>query len=522
MNIVSAEQMYEIDKRAQNEFLIPIVAIMEQAGYQVADAIRRELQGKPQAKIVIVAGHGNNAIDALIAARYLHNWDFAVKVFVLSKADGVSDNMQLYISMLEKSGVELSCMDFTFWNRLSISLRMGDLIVDGILGIGFTGELSEDFAKAIHIINQIPVKTVAVDIPSGCRADTGEIASEAVRADVTLSICLPKQGLFLAPASYCVGRLQVLDINIPKNLLEDISNTRLITAELVAEILPQRDAYQHKYQVGKTTVLAGNTGMVGAAFLATTACMRIGAGMVDTFTMQPAYHILATKLTESLVYPVSEEPAVQSLQKFVHSASTSKSVLLGPGMGNNIYTKEFVPYILKNISSKPVVIDADALGAAFANTDLVKNHQGEIAITPHAGEFSRLINVGAATIETNKVELARSFAKEMGISVVLKGPVTVIAFPDGEVYINNCAMSNMASAGMGDVLAGMIAGLSAQGLGMKEACIAGVYLHTYAAERLKDEGLNVGMTASELANALPQAVDSFKNIYKKQKGGAQG
>mgnify|MGYP003586516639 CR=1 FL=1 len=515
MNVVSTGQMYEIDKRAQTDYLIPSAAILEQAGYQIACALRHELAEKDGAKIAVIAGHGNNAIDALIAARYLSNWGFSIKVFVLSTQDSLNTAMQLYIAMLQEFNVEIIYMGTEFvWDRFSIAIRMCDIILDGILGIGFVDALTANFEKAVDIINKIPVKTVSIDIPSGCRADTGEIPTIAVKADLTLTICLPKQGLFLSPTNSHIGQLKVLEINIPRALTEQVSNTQLLTEDLIRPLLPERNAHLHKYQVGKATIFAGNIGMVGAAFLASTACMRIGAGLVDTFTMQATYPILAGKMTEALVYPIGEDTPAQALQKFISSTKSSQSVLVGPGLGNNIYTKDFLPYILSNVNSKNLVLDADALSAAFAHPELIKKYSGDIIITPHAGEFSRLINVNAATIETNKIELARKFAISMNITVVLKGPVSIIALPTGEAYINNCALTNMASAGMGDVLAGMITGLIAQGVSSKNACLIAVYLHTYTAQTLQNKGLDVGMLATDLVNELPLAINYFKKSNK--------
>lgn len=510
MNLVSVSQMYEIDKRAQTDFYIPLAAILEQAGYQIACHIRDYLGADKTAKIAIVVGHGNNALDALIAARYLYNWDFTIKVFVLADEASLSNNMRLYISMLHKTGADVNYIDCDFiWDRFSISLRMCDIIVDGILGIGFTGKLSPQFEKAVEIINKLPVRKIAVDIPSGCLADTGEVPTIAVKADLTLCICLPKFGLFLAPANTYTGQIKIVEINIPKKLTTALSSTALITADDIPALLPQRNPHMHKYQAGKAVVLAGNVGTAGAACLAATACTRIGAGLVDLFTMHIVYPILAAKLTEVLVYPVQESAAEQALSKFIQSAHTAKALLVGPGLGNNQHTKEFLRYILQNCS-KPLVLDADALSAAFAEPQLVRDYPADIIITPHTGEFSRLININASTIETNKLELAREFAVNMNVTVVLKGSITVIATPDGRAHIHNCPMENMASAGMGDVLAGIITGLITQGQEVKSACILGTFIHTYTAGFLAKQGLNVGLSASELIQALPYAVTDFK------------
>lgn len=509
MKLVSASQMQVIDKRAQTDYLIPLAAIFEQAGYKVALEVKKILQDKKGSKISIVAGSGNNAIDSLVAARYLHDWDLAVKVFVLSSITEVKADMQPYTATLQELGVETVFFDDEHvWDRFSISLRMSDIIVDGILGTGFKDTLSERYEKAIHIINLLPVKTVSVDIPSGCHADTGDVPTSAVKADVTLCLCLPKYCLFLAPANAYVGELRVLEINIPKKLLSMHANAELITPELVRSLLPARSPHMHKYQAGKASILAGNSGMIGACYLAATACMRIGAGIVDVFTMQAVYNALAVKLTESLLYPVSEAEPEVALTKFIASANTAKSVLVGPGLGNNACTKAFVAHILSKLNV-PLVLDADALSALSNYQDMARQYSSELVITPHTGEFSRLINVKASVIETNKIEYATNFATANKTIVVLKGSVTIIALPDGEIFINNAPLPGMASAGMGDVLAGMITGLIAQGLSAKAACIVGVYLHTQTARFLAERGLAIGLLASDLAQSIPLALADF-------------
>lgn len=509
MKLVSASQMQVIDKRAQTDYLIPLAAIFEQAGYKIALETKLFLEENKGSKVAIIAGHGNNAIDSLVAARYLHDWDFSVKVFILCPATEVKTEMQPYIAALHELGTDVVFLgDAHVWDRFSISLRMSDVVLDGILGTGFKGVLSDTFEKAIQIINLLPIPKLSVDIPSGCYADTGEVPTIAVKADLTLCLCLPKYCLFLAPANAYVGQLKIVELNIPKKLLSMHSNAELITPKLVRSLLPERSPHMHKYQAGKASILAGNMGMIGACYLSACACMRIGAGIVDVFTMQTAYNALAVKLTETLLYPVTEAEPEIALQKFIASANTAKCVLVGPGLGNNTCTKSFVAHILNKLNV-PLVLDADALSALSNYQDLARQYPHELVITPHTGEFSRLINVKASVIETNKIEYATNFATANKVIVVLKGSVTIIALPDGEVFINNAPMPGMASAGMGDVLAGMITGLIAQGLSAKSACLVAVYLHTYTAKLLGERDLSIGMLASDLMAAIPLALAEF-------------
>ena len=509
MKIATKAQMYEIDKKAQKEFFMPVVAIVEQVGYQLALEIKQFMSVKSGQKICIVAGKGNNAADAFVAARYLASWNFTVKLFLL---DPIKDLNEVALDSLETlKALKLDISYFNTentWDRFSINLRLCDAIVDAVLGIGFVGRLTDIYERAIKIMNEIDIPKIAVDLPSGSYADTGEIPTIAVQASLTLSICLPKMGLFLAPACQHVGELKIIPTNIPRCLLENQVQQELITETIVKQYLPKRSKHLHKYQAGKATILAGNINMLGASVLATEACMRTGAGIVDLFTMEAVYPLVATKLTEAMVYSVNNESVEVALQKFMHSANNAKAVLVGPGLGNNKNTREFVPYILEKLKV-PLVLDADALNVVGNNIELLRQYANEIVITPHTGEFSRMINVSGFEIETNKLEYARQYAQQWKVTIVLKGSVTVVAMPNGYVYVNNQAVPAMATAGMGDVLAGMITSLLAQGLDVQQACVAAVYLHTYTAKILEQQELAVGLLASDIVKNIPRGIYSL-------------
>lgn len=512
MNIISKEQMYEIDNKAQKNFLLPLNVIMEQAGYQIALSVCEYLNNDTTKKITIVAGKGNNAGDALVAARYLFDQGFNIRLFMLNSTKELSPLTLDNFNILKAMGIEAVSLEQTHtWDRFTISLRLSDVILDAILGIGFEDVLAENYEKAINLINQIPTPKIAIDVPSGTCADTGKVPSVAIQASLTLTLCLPKIGLFLAPASKHVGDLKVLPLNIPKQLLANYNKQVLISEDLITPLLPKRVNYVHKYQVGKVSVLAGNTGTCGAAILASRACMRSGSGLVDLFTFKEAYPIVAAALTEVLVNPVEETEAAVALAKFIASASTSKAALIGPGLGNTAHSREFLVHILSTLKI-PLVLDADALNVISKHLDLLEHYPADVVITPHSGEFSRLIGVSSFEIEANKLAYASKYAQQWKITIVLKGNVTVVATPDGRTFVNNASIPAMATAGMGDVLAGMIAAFIAQGLDMTAAAITGVYLHMQAACMLRDhDNINIGMLASDVADKIPVVLTTLKN-----------
>lgn len=516
MQILLAEEMRALDRAAEEEIGIPGIVLMENAGRAVADAAEKLLGSCCHKKVVIFAGKGNNGGDGSGAGRWLHNRGADVTLvlagLVGELTGSAADELQYYLScgasLLEVTDAD----DNLQFAEIENKVQQADLLIDALLGTGFAGTMRPLFARLCQSINQAKetnarCSVLAVDIPTGVNADTGAADIHAVRADVTVTMALPKLGLYLYPGAEYVGRLQVADIGMPASLLKETEgNHFLITGEKVREILPVRPKNAHKGSVGRVVVAAGSYGYTGAAALCSFASVKSGAGLVTLFTPENAREILAVKLTEVMVkgLPVQDNSLLQeeSLELLSDALDNADVLAVGPGFGVSEETGNLIRELLVS-AHVPCVIDADAITALKDHTELLSHMVAEKVLTPHPGEMARITGLSIANIEQDRVEIARSYAEKWQAVIVLKGVPTVVALPDGQVYVNTTGTPAMASGGSGDVLTGLTAALIGQGLSAADAAIAGVYLHGLAGE-IAAQGC-VGLAASELLAMIPEA-----------------
>jgi len=516
MQILLAEEMRALDRAAEEEIGIPGLVLMENAGRAVADAAEKMLGSCCHKKVVIFAGKGNNGGDGSGAGRWLHNRGASVTLVLAGLEEeltgSAADELQYYLTcgaqLLEVADVD----DNLQFAEIEKHVLQADLIIDGLLGTGFTGKMRSLFGRLCRCINQAKevnpgCRVLAIDIPTGVNADTGAADKDAVRADCTVTMALPKLGLYLYPGADCAGELQVVDIGMPASLLKEAAGNRvLITKDLVKEMLPDRPKNAHKGTAGRVAIAAGSYGYVGAAALSSFAAVKGGAGLVTLLTPENTREVLAIKLTEVMVkgLPAAENPAMPEEAVEVVTTVLEKADVLaiGPGFGVSEETGTLVREILA-ISSVPCVIDADAITALQNHTELLSHMLADKVLTPHPGEMARITGLPVAAVERERVDVARSYAEKWQAVIVLKGVPTVVALPDGTVFLNTTGTPAMATGGSGDVLTGLIAALIGQGLTVADAAVAGVYLHGLAGE-LAAQG-SVGLAASELLQMLPEA-----------------
>ena len=516
MQILLAEEMRALDRAAEEEIGIPGIVLMENAGRAVADAAEKMLGSCCHRKIVIFAGKGNNGGDGSGAGRWLHNRGASVTLVLAGLEEeltgSAADELQYYLTcgaqLLEVADAD----DNMQFAEIEKHVSQADLIIDGLLGTGFTGKMRALFGRLCRCINQAKevnpdCRVLAIDIPTGVNADTGAADKDAVRADRTVTMALPKLGLYLYPGADCVGELLVADIGMPASLLKEAAGNRvLITKEMVKEMLPVRPKNAHKGSAGRVAVAAGSYGYVGAAALSSFAAVKGGAGLVTLLTPEDTREVLAIKLTEVMVkgLPAAENPAMPEEAVEVLSAALEKADVLaiGPGFGVSEETGNLIREILA-VSPVPCVIDADAITALQNHTEVLSHMLADKVLTPHPGEMARITGLPIAAVERERVDVARSYAEKWQAVIVLKGVPTVVALPDGTVFLNTTGTPAMATGGSGDVLTGLIAALIGQGLSVADAAVAGVYLHGLAGE-LAAKG-SVGLAASELLQMLPEA-----------------
>ena len=513
MKIASAQEMRDIDKSTIEWFGLPGVALMENAGRAVAEKAI-SLLGEPRGKIVfIVCGGGNNGGDGYVAARWLHNCGARVKLFLAVDRAMIQGDALIHLETALRMGVE--CFDITeprSMEKARIAAAFADLVIDALLGTGFHGELSEPYRDSIELINSAGRIVLSVDIPSGVEADTGMVREKAVRAFCTVTFGLPKLGLWLYPGADFAGRIEVAPIGIPAELLTAATiRQTLLTQEYAASLLPRRLPDSHKGSFGHVLVIGGSRGMSGAVFLAAQGALRTGAGLVTVAVPAGIGQVMEIKTTEAMTLELPETLAGglgNEAVKLAHDFSARTSVVLaGPGLGRQEETMDAVRELV-TMMDRPLVLDADALFSLSGHLELLSASEALAVLTPHPGEMARLTGLSVRQIQSDRIGVARRFAMEWKSIVVLKGPHTVVAFPDGEIYVNPTGNSGMASGGMGDVLAGMIAALIAQGISSHDAAVLGVYLHGLAGDRVA-ANQPAGMTAMDLAEQIPATMGSL-------------
>ncbi|NSW84187.1 MAG: NAD(P)H-hydrate dehydratase [Syntrophothermus sp.] len=516
MKIVSAQEMRDLDRRASSEFHIPSIVLMENAGLRVVEAVQTALAGIKLPRVVVIAGKGNNGGDGFVVSRHLINSGFHVDTFLLGRPSELTPDAELNFRILQNiSGRVFVVSDTGELQGLLAPLSGCDLVVDAIYGIGFHGEMPSPESEVVKMVNQSGKPVVAVDIPSGVEADTGKVRGEAIRATWTVTMALPKKAFFLEPGRSYTGMLTVGDISIPRCLLEapDIK-TNLVTEDWVAPWFLPRPAETHKGSFGHVLVVGGSVGLTGAVVMAAEAALRSGAGLVTAAvpqSLQPAIEsrlieVMTTPLPETSLKTISLEalPALQSLLE-----RTSVCVA-GPGMGRYPEARAVIRFILET-AGVPVVIDADGLNALAEDLGVLKDRQIPVILTPHPGEMSGLSGLSVADIQADRLEVARGFASEWGVTLVLKGHNTVIATPGGDVYVNVTGNPGMATAGSGDVLSGIIAGFMAQGLLPDQAAISGVYVHGKAGDEAKKEKGERGLNAMDIVHYIPAVLKAFES-----------
>lgn len=510
MKLITAAQMGEIDRLATAHYGLPSVVLMENAGAAVARAAEELLVGIKEPRLCIFSGLGNNGGDGFVVARHLVNSGAKIKMFLLGQKSLLKGDSLTYATVLEQMGVEIvELANERDYDKARVAAAFSDCLIDALVGTGFRGEVKADLALVIDLMNKSRKKIVAVDIPSGVHADTGQIQGAAVKASVTVTFGLPKPGLLLYPGAAHVGKLIIDSIGLPEPLLRTAPvYQQVITAPLVRSLLPLRRGDAHKGMNGHAGIIAGSQGYTGAAALCANAALRAGAGLVTLAAAQSLRGVLDVKLTEAMVHPVPEISRGCISQKavpFIEELSLHwDAIAIGPGMGRQPDTQAAIREIVRN-AEKPLVIDADAIQALANHIDVIHQSEALAVFTPHPGEMGVLTNLSPAQINQNRIEVARQTAQKWNSIFVLKGAPTVVAFPDGEAYINTTGNAGLATAGTGDVLTGVITALISQGLSSHDAALVGVYLHGLAGDIIARNGM-IGMTAGDVILALPAAI----------------
>lgn len=517
MKVVLGSQMQAIDRIAIQEVGIPGIVLMENAGRAVVDILWRRFEHLLRHRVGIVVGKGNNGGDGMVIARHLINDGVEVDLFLLGKPEEFKGDAAVNFNILDNMGVA----PVSFANRQDFlanreELECSEIIIDSIFGTGLTKPVRGLYKDVIDYINELDRFVAAVDLPSGMCADRGRIGVN-IRADLTVTFALPKLGSLIYPSAEDVGRLYIAPISIPDNALASLDiQINLLMPEYVSCPSLRRDASSHKGDFGHLLVIAGSRGLSGAAVMAARSAMRIGAGLVTLAVPESMNPIFEQQLIEVMTRPLPETEAgslsVHAAETVLSSLDRYDAALIGPGLSTDEETQALVRELIPRMNL-PLILDADGINALAESPEILHERAQTIdtamnpmLITPHPGEMARLMKKTVAEVQSNRIEATREITNEFGVYTVLKGARSIIAHPNGQIFINSTGNPGMASGGTGDVLAGILGGLIVQGHAPGEAANFGVYLHGLAGDIVAK---NIGqhcLMACDLIEVLPEAL----------------
>ncbi len=509
MDLVTASEMQRMDRETIESFGLPGRLLMENAGRGATAFFIENLCPMCGDTIGVMAGRGNNGGDGFVMARYLHQKGLSVKVFLLSDPKQVVGDARLNLDLLAPLNIEVIHLpDQAAFEAATALLAEPTMWIDALLGTGLNADVRGYFKAAIAFLNAAAKPIFAVDIPSGLNADTGQVQGFCVKADATATFAFAKVGHLLHPGVQHTGRLKVIDIGIPAHIVEKVGcRQHLLTPGGSRRLLRPRDPQAHKGSTGHLLVVAGKSGTTGAAAMTAMAALRTGAGLVTLGCPQGVQALVAQQTLEAMTVGLAETHlgglSAKALPQILGLASGRKCIAVGPGMGTESDTGTLLEGLL-NQSPLPLVIDADGLNLLADRIELLAQAKVPVILTPHPGEMARLTGQTTADLLKDRVATARSFAVTHGVVLVLKGARSIVARPDGHVWVNSSGNSGMASGGMGDVLTGVIAGLVTQDYAPEAAARLGVYLHGAAGDALARTIGPQGYLASDLMAALPR------------------
>ena len=511
MWLVTPEQMQELDRRTIQDAKIPGTTLMERAGTGVVTHLLQHFGPLKGKKVVVFCGKGNNGGDGLVVARLLQDKGAHLTVILMAPHKELSKDAKTMYRRLNKKIKPSHILVLPGQETLESLTQDAHILIDGLLGTGLSSSLREPYSTAITAMNASHAYTVAVDIPSGLHSQTGETLATAIQADLTVTFGCPKIGLYVGDAIDQVGHIEVVDIGIPIEYIQELKpQNHLLTPELVSPLIPPRPQSAHKGTFGHAGIVAGSPGKAGAPALAALGALRAGTGLVSVATPETVAPIVESKLIEIMTMALPETPehllGLEACSALLPFCQNKSAMAFGPGLGISSSTTKLLSQLLPHLEV-PCVLDADALNNLASHLDIFSHMKQSPILTPHPGEMARLLaTTSSKSINEDRIGIARTFAETHRVILVLKGANTVIANPQGQIAICPTGNPGMASAGMGDVLTGVITGFLAQGLAPWNAARAGVYVHGLAGDLAALAMGEPGLIASDVISAIPRAL----------------
>ncbi len=516
MKVLNAGQMKNIDRQTIKEIGILGAVLMENAGIQIMKALKSKFPEPQRERIVIVAGKGNNGGDGLVVARHLFNQGCRPLVLLLGTEEEVKGDAALNLKIAQRIGIEIQEITSSkAWGKHKARVSRSTLLVDAIFGTGLSKPAKGLYAKVMEDMNKAKAYTIAVDIPSGLSSDTYQIIGPCVKADLTVTLAAPKIAHVFPPAEEWVGELIIAEISVPPFLFEDDNlKLELVEKKNLLPYFKKRMKDTHKGTYGHLFIISGSYGKTGAAVMAGKSALKMGAGLVTIGTPQSCLPMVARPMVELMTEPLPETAertiSSEALEKTIALLKDKDAFLIGPGISTHRSTAEFVLSLLPKIKL-PMVIDADALNILASKPEILKSLRKPVILTPHPGEFARLLHLPTRDVLERKLELVPEFSKKYGVYLVLKSYKTLISNPEGKVFINPTGNPGMASAGSGDVLSGMLASMIVQEKNLLEAILAAVYVHGLSGDIGADRLGEKFLTAANIIDYLPRTLKQLES-----------
>jgi NAD(P)H-hydrate epimerase len=483
---------------------------MENAGRQAVAAMEAMYSDLADRQIAVLCGRGNNGGDGFVIARTLVQRGVDVSVFLMGRVADVRGDARINLEILGRLGLTVvEIADSQAWELHFSEVSDCTLIVDAIFGTGLNAPVSGFIESVVTDVNASGIPVVAIDLPSGLSADSPEPIGPSIEAGLTVTLAAPKLPLVLPPGETRAGDIVIADIGIPSEVLEAVEGPRvhLLTRASMRELVTPRTPDSHKGDYGRVLVVAGSRGKTGAAHLAAVGALRSGAGLVTVATPATCQAVVSAMGPEYMTEALDEIDEGLDPEEVDRVLEIARDVIaIGPGLGQATATREFIRQLVDR-ATMPLVVDADGLNAFAGDPERLAGREGrDIIITPHPGEMARLVGMSTEEVQSSRLEIARNFAVGHHMFVVLKGHRTLIATPDGKVFINPTGNPGMATGGTGDVLTGMIAAWLAQLLDAEAACKLAVYLHGMAGDLAEADEGEVAMTSADVAGHLGDAM----------------
>ena len=514
LRIVSSHEMRELDRIADQEYGLSATLLMENAGDAAAELILEKFpHAGRETEILVFAGKGNNAGDAFVVARRLICLDRKVRIFHLQNESGYKNAPLENFKILKKMKAKMAYLEaITDLQAFFASSHGPFTIVDGILGTGLKGNLEGIYYDLVEMINSLKSnQVIALDIPSGVSGDTGNIHGTSTLATLTVSFGFPKLGHFLPPGAARRGELVNVDISLPLRFRKEGDKFLLVKAQ-VGNLLKERDRYGHKNSFGHSLLVGGSPGRIGAIAMSARACHKMGTGLVTVASWKDSFDPLLIKLpNETMVVPLHLNGP--EYEAYKQNLSNYSSVVVGPGLGLRPEGKQLMEDLL-TLYDGPMVIDADALNLISEHKlhPLLVNRRAPTILTPHPGEMSRLLNASKEVVRDDPAKAVRDAVSATHSIVMLKGAATLIGSAEDVLYLNHYPNDGMATAGSGDVLAGMIGGLLGQRMDPFQGTLLGIYLHSLAGDFAAKTFGHRSMTAQDIIENIGNAFKDIKNL----------